>query len=162
MQQDFGSNQHLLPFGSNTCRGTATNPQICGDDFALRSQGVFDSYLHRARDRANRNSARRQSQQFFTTEINCSNDQHNRDNREPFDSISRKRTTEEEETRMITHRSNKITSIRSRRFTQFLTGRPKFSNSLKFLGALAECPALLQAIQRSITTLTLQLSFVTF
>jgi len=45
--------------------------------------------------------------------------------------------------------------IRSRRFNQLVAERPKFLNSLKFFGALAECPALIQAFPRSITTLPL-------
>ena len=47
------------------------------------------------------------------------------------------------------------------RFNQFVTERPKFLNSLKKFGALAECPTLLEAFPRSITTLPLLSSFVT-
>ena len=39
---------------------------------------------------------------------NCSNDQ---DEQQPFDTTTRKRTTGEEKTRMITHRSNKTTGL---------------------------------------------------
>ena len=42
---------------------------------------------------------------------------------------------------------------------QFVTDRLKFLNSLKFFGALAECPELLKAFSCSITIFTLSLSF---
>ena len=45
-------------FGSNVCRETTMNPQICGDDSALHSQSVFDTATC---------TARGQSQQFVTT-----------------------------------------------------------------------------------------------
>ena len=44
---------------------------------------------------------------------------------------------------------------------QFMTDRLKLLNSLKFFGALAECPELLKAFSRSIMVFTLSLSFVT-
>ena len=44
---------------------------------------------------------------------------------------------------------------------QFVTDRLKFLNSLKFFGALAECPELLKAFSSSDMVFTLLLSFVT-
>ena len=42
---------------------------------------------------------------------NCINDQHYRDEQQLFDTTIRKRTTEEEKTKMITHGSNKTTGL---------------------------------------------------
>ena len=67
-------------FGSNACRDTTMNPQICGDDSALHSQSVFDTAtctgLKTKTDTQLENSP---NNLLPLVRANCSNDQHHRD-----------------------------------------------------------------------------------
>ena len=99
-------------FGSKTCRETAMNSQIFGDDSALHSRSVFDTAtctgLETKQTETQRENIPNNSLPLRT---NCSNDQHYIDEQQLFDTTTRKRTTEEEKTRMLTHGSNKTTGL---------------------------------------------------
>ena len=97
-------------FGSNACRDTTMNPQICGDDSAIHSQSVLDTCtgLETKQTETQRENSPNNS---LPLRANCSNDQHHRDEQQPLDTTTRKRTTEGEKTRMITHGSNKTTGL---------------------------------------------------
>ena len=99
-------------FGSNACRDTTMNLQICGDDSALHSQSVLDTAtctgLETKQTEAQPENSPNNS---LPLRANCSNDQRHRDEQQPLDTTTRKRTTEEEKTRMITHGSNKTTGL---------------------------------------------------
>ena len=99
-------------FGSKTCRETAMNHQIFEDDSALHSQSVLDTAtctgLETKQSETQRENIPNNS---LPLRGNYSNDQHYRDEQQPFDTTTRKRTTEEEKTRMITHGSNKTTGL---------------------------------------------------
>ena len=58
-----------------------------------------------------RQNKSKHSERTVPLRANCNNDQHYRDEQQPFDTTTRKRTTEEEKTRMITHGSNKTTGL---------------------------------------------------
>ena len=99
-------------FGSKACRDTTMNPQICGDDIALRSKSVFDTAICTGLETKQTETQRENSpNNSLTLRANCSNDQHHRDEQQPLDATTSKRTTEEEKTRMITHGSNKTTGL---------------------------------------------------
>ena len=99
-------------FGSNACRDTSMNPQICGDDSTLHSQSVLDTATCTGLETKQTESQREDSpNSSLPLRANCSNDQHHRDEQQPLNTTTRKRTTEEEKTRMITHGSNKTTGL---------------------------------------------------
>ena len=99
-------------FGSKTCRETAMNPQIFGDDSALNSQSVLDTATCTGLETKQRETQRENiPNNSLPLRANCSNDQHYREEQQLFDTTTRKRTTEEEKTRMITHGSNKTTGL---------------------------------------------------
>ena len=99
-------------FGSNACRDTTMNPQICGDDSALHSQSVLDTATCTGLETKQTKTQRENSpNNSLPLRANCSNDQHPRGEQQPPDATTRKRTTEEEKTRMITHGSNKTTGL---------------------------------------------------
>ena len=99
-------------FGSNACRDTTMNPQICGYDSALHSQSVLDTATCTGLETKQTETQRENSpSNSLPLRANCSNDQHHRDEQQPLDKTTRKRTTEEEKTRMITHGSNKTTGL---------------------------------------------------
>ena len=86
------------------------NPQICGDDSALPSQSVFDTATCTGLETKQIETQRENSpNNSLPLRTNCSNDQHHRDEQQPFDTTTRKRIAEEEKARMITHGSNKTT-----------------------------------------------------
>ena len=58
-----------------------------------------------------RQNKSKHSERTVPLRANCNNDQHYRDEQQPFDTTTRKRTTEEEKARMITHGSNKTTGL---------------------------------------------------
>ena len=89
-------------FGSNACRDTTMNPQICVLDTATCT-GLETKQTETQRENSPNNS--------LPLRANCSNDQHHRDEQQPLDTTTRKRTTAEEKTRMITHGSNKTTCL---------------------------------------------------
>ena len=95
-------------FGSKTCRERTMNSQIFGDDSALHSRSEFDTAtctgLETKQTETQRENIPNNSLPLRT---NCSNDQHYIDEQQLFDTTARKRTTEEEKTRMIKHGSNK-------------------------------------------------------
>ena len=99
-------------FGSKTCRETAVNSQIFGDDSTLHSQSVFDTAtcigLETKQTETQRENIPNNSSPL---RANCSNYQRYIDEQQLFDTTTRKRTTEEEKTRMITHGSNKTTGL---------------------------------------------------
>ena len=104
VQQKFGSKK------SNACRDTTMNPQIFRDDSALHSQSVFDTATCTGLETKQIETQRENSpNNSLPLRANCSNGQHHRDEQHSFDTTTRKRTTEEEKARMITHRSNKTT-----------------------------------------------------
>ena len=99
-------------FGSNACRDMTMNPQICGDDSALHSQSVLDTATCTGLETKQTETQRENSpNNSLPLRANCSNDQHHRDEQQPLDTTTRKRTTDEEKTRMITHGSNKTTGL---------------------------------------------------
>ena len=90
------------------------NPQICGDDSALHSQSVFDTATCTGLETKQIETQRENSPNNalpLRANCTCSNDQHYRDEQQPFDTTTRKRTTEEEKARMIIHGSNKTTAL---------------------------------------------------
>ena len=88
------------------------NPQICGDDSALHSQRVFDTATCTGLETKQIETQRENSPNNSSPlRANCSNDQHHRDEQQPLDKTTRKRTTEEEKARMIRHGSNKTTGL---------------------------------------------------
>ena len=99
-------------FGSNACRDTTMNHQICGDDSALHFQSVLDIVTCTCLETKQTETQPENSpNNSLPLKANCSNDQHHRDEQQPLDTTTRKRTTEEEKTRMITHGSNKATGL---------------------------------------------------
>ena len=72
-------------FGSKTCRETAMNPQIFGDDSALHSQSVFDTAtftgLETKQTKPKRENIPNNS---LPLRAKCSNDQHDRDEQQPL------------------------------------------------------------------------------
>ena len=99
-------------FGSKTCRETAMNPQIFEDDSALHSQSVFDTAICTGLGTKQTETQRENiPNNSFLLRANCINEQHYRDEQQLFDTTIRKRTTEEEKTKMITHGSNKTTGL---------------------------------------------------
>ena len=102
----------LQKFGSNACRDTTINPQICGDDSALHCQRVLDTATCIGLETKQTETQRENSpNNSLPLRENCSNDQHHRNEQQPLDTTTRKRTTEEEKTRMVTHGSNKTTGL---------------------------------------------------
>ena len=98
-------------FESNACRDMTINPQICGDDSALHSQSVLDTATCTGLDIKQTETQQENSpNNSLPLRENCSNNQHHRDEQQPLDT-TRKRTTEKEETRMITHGSNKTAGL---------------------------------------------------
>ena len=98
-------------FSSNTCREEGIKPQICGFNSALHSQSVFDTATCTGREtEQTKTQGENSPNNLLPLRANRSNNQHLRYQQQPFDSTTRERTTEEEETRMITHRSNKTTA----------------------------------------------------
>ena len=88
------------------------NPQIFGDDSALHSQSVFDTATCSGLGTKQTETQRENiSNDSLPLRTNCSNDQHYKEEQQLFDATTRKRTTEEEKTRMITHGSNKTTGL---------------------------------------------------
>ena len=88
------------------------NPQICGDDSALPSQSVFDTATCTGLETKQIETQRENSpNNSLPLRTNCSNDQHYRDEQQPVNTTTRKRTAEEEKARMITHGSNKTTGL---------------------------------------------------
>ena len=99
-------------FGSNACRDTTMNPQICGDDSALHPQSVLDTATCTGLETKQTESQRKNSSNnSLPLRANCSNDQYHRDEQQPLDTTTKKRTTEDEKARMITHGSNKTTGL---------------------------------------------------
>ena len=91
--------------GSNTCRETAMNAQIRGDDSPLHSH----SYLHKVRDRTNQYTAREQSQRFVTTKQIVVTMNTTEMSNSILIRLLQKSTMEEEETRI--NESNKVTDL---------------------------------------------------
>ena len=97
---------------SNTCREEGMKPQICGFDNALHSQSVFDTATCTGREtEQTKTQGENSPNNRLPLRANCSYNQHLRYQQQPFDTTTRERTTEEEETRMITHGSNKTTGL---------------------------------------------------